>query len=76
MNNNPATKVYLKKRLTLEKLEYYFEGMMVDQNESLSQSELDELASAIRSMISGKDAEAIIEKAQRLVVESGEPLDT
>ncbi len=76
MNNNPATKVYLKKRLTLEKLEYYFEGMMVDQNESLTQSELDELAYAIRSMISGKDAEAIIMKAQRLIVESGEPLDS
>ena len=62
-SSNPATKVYLKKKLTIEKLEYYFEGMMPELNESLTSAELDELTTALRSMLSSKDADNIIEKA-------------
>jgi hypothetical protein len=62
-SSSSATKVYLKKKLTIEKLEYYFEGVMPDINEQLTQSEVDELSIALRQMLPSKDAESIIEKA-------------
>jgi hypothetical protein len=62
-SSSPATKVYLKKKLAIEKLEYYFEGVMPDLNEYLTQPEVDELAKAFKAMLAPKEADGIIERA-------------
>ena len=40
---------------------------MVDQNEQLTQAEVDELGTALRAFLNSKDAESILERAQQLV---------
>jgi hypothetical protein len=37
---------------------------MVDQNEQLTQAEVDEIGGALRGMLQGKELEGVLERAQ------------
>jgi hypothetical protein len=41
---------------------------MVDLNEQLTQAEVDEIGSALRGMLQGKEVEGLLERAQLLVL--------
>lgn len=41
---------------------------MVDLNEKLTQAEVDEIGSALRGMLQGKEVEGVLERAQLLVL--------
>ena len=63
-----APKVYLKKKQTIEKLEFLFDFMQPESEEhKFTEEEIEEVGTALRSMLSQKEVDNILLKAMRQV---------
>ncbi len=61
-------KTYLKKKQTLEKLEFFFDFMEPDDAEhKFTEQEIDEIGNALRSMLPQKEVDSLIVKGMRQV---------
>jgi hypothetical protein len=66
--NKVSVKTYLKKKQTLEKLEFFFDFMEPDDAEhKFTEQEIDEIGNALRSMLPQKEVDSLIVKGMRQV---------
>lgn len=63
-----APKLFLKKKQTIEKIEFFFDFMQPETPElKFTEEEIEEVANALRSMLPQKEVDSLIVKAMRQV---------